>query len=241
MLEGTLAVRVGEQVHQISAGGVVIVPGGTAHTFWNPRNCPPGGTAARARSGPVRTGTRGPAGSRCRSRASRNSRTGRGCCRSPRLECRGGRGQRHAHDVGHGHRGRGACRRALPARRRDMSVAGRDAGGGRGGCSRRRVRCRRGSRLRCRGARCLASALPPNSGLAPPERAPRQARPRPPPRPAADDSIVAAAGLLIRGVRRRAADSPLAGQRDLFRGGSFGRRPGGRRCGGRRGSRVVGG
>ena len=151
MLEGTLAVRVGEQVHQISADGVVIVPGGTAHTFWNPRNCPPGGTAARARSGPVRTGTRGPAGSRCRSRASRNSRTGRGCCRSPRLECRGGRGQRHAHDVGHGHRGRGACRRALPARRRDMSVAGRDAGDGRGGCSRRRVRCRRGSRLRCGG------------------------------------------------------------------------------------------
>ena len=37
MLEGTLAVRVGEDVHQVSAGGAVIVPGGTAHTFWNPR------------------------------------------------------------------------------------------------------------------------------------------------------------------------------------------------------------
>jgi Cupin domain len=37
VLEGTLAVRVGEDVHQVSAGGAVIVPGGTAHTFWNPR------------------------------------------------------------------------------------------------------------------------------------------------------------------------------------------------------------
>ncbi len=37
VLEGLLAVRVGEQVHQISAGGAVMVPGGTAHTFWNPR------------------------------------------------------------------------------------------------------------------------------------------------------------------------------------------------------------
>jgi mannose-6-phosphate isomerase-like protein (cupin superfamily) len=35
VLEGTLAVRAGEDVHHISAGGAVIVPGGTAHTFWN--------------------------------------------------------------------------------------------------------------------------------------------------------------------------------------------------------------
>jgi mannose-6-phosphate isomerase-like protein (cupin superfamily) len=36
VLEGVLAVRAGERIHQISAGGAVIVPGGTAHTFWNP-------------------------------------------------------------------------------------------------------------------------------------------------------------------------------------------------------------
>jgi mannose-6-phosphate isomerase-like protein (cupin superfamily) len=40
VLEGTLRVRAGEQVHEISAGGAVIVPGGTAHTFWNPRPDP---------------------------------------------------------------------------------------------------------------------------------------------------------------------------------------------------------
>lgn len=40
VLEGMLAVRAGEQVHQIPAGGAVIVPGGTAHTFWNPRPDP---------------------------------------------------------------------------------------------------------------------------------------------------------------------------------------------------------
>jgi mannose-6-phosphate isomerase-like protein (cupin superfamily) len=38
VLDGTLAVRAGEDVHQVSAGGAVIVPGGSAHTFWNP--CP---------------------------------------------------------------------------------------------------------------------------------------------------------------------------------------------------------
>jgi quercetin dioxygenase-like cupin family protein len=37
VLEGTLRVRVGEQVHQITAGGAVIVPGEIPHTFWNPR------------------------------------------------------------------------------------------------------------------------------------------------------------------------------------------------------------
>ena len=40
VLEGTLAVRAGEQVHQVPAGGAVIVPGGTPHTFWNPRTAP---------------------------------------------------------------------------------------------------------------------------------------------------------------------------------------------------------
>jgi hypothetical protein len=40
VLEGTLAIRVGDDVHLISAGGAVIVPGGTAHTFWNPRPDP---------------------------------------------------------------------------------------------------------------------------------------------------------------------------------------------------------
>jgi mannose-6-phosphate isomerase-like protein (cupin superfamily) len=40
VLEGMLAVRVGEEVHEIPAGGAVIVPGGTAHTFWNPRPDP---------------------------------------------------------------------------------------------------------------------------------------------------------------------------------------------------------
>jgi len=40
VLEGLLAVRAGEHVHQIPAGGAVIVPGGAAHTFWNPRPDP---------------------------------------------------------------------------------------------------------------------------------------------------------------------------------------------------------
>ena len=40
VLEGLLAVRAGEHVHQIPAGGAVIVPGGTAHTFWNPHADP---------------------------------------------------------------------------------------------------------------------------------------------------------------------------------------------------------
>ena len=40
VLDGTLQVRVGEQVHEVSAGGAVIVPGGSAHTFWNPRPGP---------------------------------------------------------------------------------------------------------------------------------------------------------------------------------------------------------
>jgi mannose-6-phosphate isomerase-like protein (cupin superfamily) len=36
VLDGTLRVRVGEQVEEVTAGGAVVVPGGTAHTFWNP-------------------------------------------------------------------------------------------------------------------------------------------------------------------------------------------------------------
>jgi mannose-6-phosphate isomerase-like protein (cupin superfamily) len=36
VLEGTLRVWVGDDQVEISAGGAAIVPGGTAHTFWNP-------------------------------------------------------------------------------------------------------------------------------------------------------------------------------------------------------------
>lgn len=36
VLEGTLRVRAGDQVHEIESGGAIIVPGETAHTFWNP-------------------------------------------------------------------------------------------------------------------------------------------------------------------------------------------------------------
>lgn len=40
VLKGMLAIHAGEDVHLISSGGAVIVPGGTAHTFWNPRSSP---------------------------------------------------------------------------------------------------------------------------------------------------------------------------------------------------------
>ena len=40
VLEGTLRIRAGEHVQEVSAGGAVIVPGGTPHTFWNPRPGP---------------------------------------------------------------------------------------------------------------------------------------------------------------------------------------------------------
>jgi mannose-6-phosphate isomerase-like protein (cupin superfamily) len=40
VLEGTLRVRAGEQVHEISSGGAIVVPAETAHTFWNPRPDP---------------------------------------------------------------------------------------------------------------------------------------------------------------------------------------------------------
>jgi len=36
VLEGTLRVRVGEQVVEAHAGAAVFVPRGTAHTYWNP-------------------------------------------------------------------------------------------------------------------------------------------------------------------------------------------------------------
>jgi mannose-6-phosphate isomerase-like protein (cupin superfamily) len=37
VLEGTLAVRLGEDDVVVPAGGVVIAPRGTRHTYWNPR------------------------------------------------------------------------------------------------------------------------------------------------------------------------------------------------------------
>lgn len=36
VLEGTLCVRVGENVVEAKAGSAVFVPRGTAHTYWNP-------------------------------------------------------------------------------------------------------------------------------------------------------------------------------------------------------------
>ncbi len=36
VLDGALCIRIGEQDSQITTGGAVIVPGGLAHTYWNP-------------------------------------------------------------------------------------------------------------------------------------------------------------------------------------------------------------
>jgi mannose-6-phosphate isomerase-like protein (cupin superfamily) len=36
VLAGTLRVRVGDEQVEVAAGGAAIVPGGVAHTFWNP-------------------------------------------------------------------------------------------------------------------------------------------------------------------------------------------------------------
>lgn len=36
VLAGTLRVRAGDRDHDISAGGAIVVPGETPHTFWNP-------------------------------------------------------------------------------------------------------------------------------------------------------------------------------------------------------------
>jgi mannose-6-phosphate isomerase-like protein (cupin superfamily) len=35
VLEGVLGVRVGDEDVEVPAGGAVVVPGGTPHTFWN--------------------------------------------------------------------------------------------------------------------------------------------------------------------------------------------------------------
>jgi mannose-6-phosphate isomerase-like protein (cupin superfamily) len=40
VLAGTLRVRVGDDQVEVAAGGAAIVPGGTAHTFWNPSPAP---------------------------------------------------------------------------------------------------------------------------------------------------------------------------------------------------------
>ncbi|THV30303.1 cupin domain-containing protein [Glycomyces paridis] len=37
VLEGALGVRIGDEEVEVPAGGAAIVPGGTAHTYWNPR------------------------------------------------------------------------------------------------------------------------------------------------------------------------------------------------------------
>jgi mannose-6-phosphate isomerase-like protein (cupin superfamily) len=37
VLEGTLHVRIDDQIHELSAGSGVLAPRGTVHTFWNPR------------------------------------------------------------------------------------------------------------------------------------------------------------------------------------------------------------
>lgn len=37
VLEGTLRVRVDDEIHELSAGSGVLAPRGTVHTFWNPR------------------------------------------------------------------------------------------------------------------------------------------------------------------------------------------------------------
>jgi len=36
VLAGVLRVRIGDDVVEVPAGGAAIVPGGTAHTYWNP-------------------------------------------------------------------------------------------------------------------------------------------------------------------------------------------------------------
>lgn len=36
VLDGVLRIRVGDDEVEVAAGGAAIVPGGTAHTYWNP-------------------------------------------------------------------------------------------------------------------------------------------------------------------------------------------------------------
>jgi mannose-6-phosphate isomerase-like protein (cupin superfamily) len=40
VLSGVLMVRVGDDVVEVPAGGAAVVPGGTAHTYWNPGSEP---------------------------------------------------------------------------------------------------------------------------------------------------------------------------------------------------------
>jgi len=40
VLDGALCVRVGDEVAEVPAGGAVLVPRGTPHTYWNPRSRP---------------------------------------------------------------------------------------------------------------------------------------------------------------------------------------------------------
>jgi len=40
VLDGALCVRVGDDVVDVPAGGAVLVPRGTPHTYWNPRPSP---------------------------------------------------------------------------------------------------------------------------------------------------------------------------------------------------------
>lgn len=37
VLEGALGIRIGDEEVEVPAGGAAVVPGGTAHTYWNPR------------------------------------------------------------------------------------------------------------------------------------------------------------------------------------------------------------
>ena len=36
VLHGELKIRAGNEILEVKAGGAVVVPGGTAHTYWNP-------------------------------------------------------------------------------------------------------------------------------------------------------------------------------------------------------------
>lgn len=40
VLEGTLGVRIDDQSFEVTAGGAIVAPRGTVHTFWNPHPTP---------------------------------------------------------------------------------------------------------------------------------------------------------------------------------------------------------
>lgn len=40
VLEGTLGIRIGDSTCEVHAGGAVVVPRGTVHTYWNPKDEP---------------------------------------------------------------------------------------------------------------------------------------------------------------------------------------------------------